>query len=104
MLSYSAWAYVFFPGGFGTLDEFSEILTLVQTLKISQVPIILVGVEYWEPLVAFFKEKMSKENMIDKSDLSLFVLTDSDDEILEAIKNAPITFGVPRSHTGNKEM
>ena len=103
-LSFSAEAYVFFPGGFGTLDEFSEILTLVQTLKISQVPIILVGVEYWEPLVAFFKEKMSKENMIDKSDLSLFVLTDSDDEILEAIKNAPITFGVPRSHTGNKEM
>jgi len=95
-LAFSAEAYIFFPGGFGTLDEFSEILTLVQTAKIQPVPIILVGVEYWTPLVNFFKEKMLEENKIDSEDLSLFVLTDDDNQIIEAIRNTPVIFGVPR--------
>ena len=67
-LAFSAEAYIFFPGGFGTLDEFSEILTLVQTLKIAQVPILLVGEEYWKPLMQVFRDKMLAENMIDTSD------------------------------------
>lgn len=96
-LAFSAEAYVFFPGGFGTLDEFSEILTLVQTSKINRVPIVLVGVEYWRPLMGFFEEKMLAENMIVKDDLSLFVLTDDEDEIMETIKNTPVTFGVPHN-------
>jgi uncharacterized protein (TIGR00730 family) len=96
-LAFSAEAYIFFPGGFGTLDEFSEILTLVQTQKVKQVPIILVGVEYWKPLVNFFEENMLSQNMIDKNDMSLFVITDDEDQILEAIKNAPVVFGVPHS-------
>lgn len=95
-LAFSAEAYVFFPGGFGTLDEFSEILTLVQTRKINQVPIILVGVEYWKPLMSFFEDKMLGTKMIDDNDLSLFVVTDDEDQILDFIKNAPVVFGVPR--------
>lgn len=102
-LAFSAEAYIFFPGGFGTLDEFSEILTLVQTLKITQVPIILVGVEYWKPLINFMKEKMLEEKMIDENDLSLFLLTDDEDQIMEAIKNVPIKFGVPHNEVGKNE-
>lgn len=97
-LSFAAEAYVFFPGGFGTLDEFSEILTLVQTMKIAKIPIILVGVEYWSLLIDFFKEKMLESNMISENDLELFTLTDDDDKIIEIIKNAPVTFGVPHNH------
>ncbi len=97
-LAFSAEAYIFFPGGFGTLDEFSEILTLVQTAKIQRVPMILAGAEYWTPLMNFFKEKMLPENMIDEDDLSLFILTDDNDQIIEAIKGAPVMFGVPRNH------
>jgi uncharacterized protein (TIGR00730 family) len=94
-LAFAAEAYVFFPGGFGTLDEFSEILTLVQTAKIHKVPIILVDVEYWTPLINFFREKTLAEGMIDEEDLSLFVLTDDDDEIIKVIKKSPVTFSVP---------
>lgn len=102
-LAFSAEAYIFFPGGFGTLDEFSEILTLVQTLKIAQVPILLVGEEYWEPLIKMFREKMLSENMIDESDLELFKLTDDDDLIIESIKKGPVMFGVPHNNHGKKE-
>lgn len=98
-LSFSAEAYIFYPGGFGTLDEFSEILTLVQTNKIQRVPIVLVGVEYWAPLVDFFKAKMLSNGKITEEDLALFVLTDDDEEVLNAIKKTPITFGVPHNHT-----
>ena len=105
-LAFSAEAYIFFPGGFGTLDELSELLTLVQTLKIAQVPIIIVGVDYWKPLMTFFEEKMIGNKMIDENDLSLFILTDDEDQIIEAIKNSPVIFGVPRNHNigGRKEM
>jgi uncharacterized protein (TIGR00730 family) len=89
-LSFAAEAYVFFPGGFGTLDEFSEILTLVQTGKIERVPIILVGRAYWKNLEHFFKESMIQNKMIEEDDLSLFTITDDEDEIIDIIKNAPI--------------
>lgn len=102
-LAFSAEAYIFFPGGFGTLDEFSEILTLVQTVKINRVPLILVGVAYWTPLMNFFKEKMLAENKIDEEDLKLIVLTDDDDRIIEAIKNTPVTFGAPHNHNHKEE-
>ena len=57
-LSFSAEAFVFFPGGFGTLDEFFEIVTLVQTKKIKYVPIILAGSDYWKPLENFLKTEV----------------------------------------------
>lgn len=94
-LSFSAEAYVFFPGGFGTLDEMFEILTLVQTKKIERVPIILFGKEYWEPLEQFLKEKVLSTKMIDEEDLTFYKITDNEDEIIEMIKKAPIQDGVP---------
>lgn len=93
-LAFSAEAYVFFPGGFGTMDEFTEILTLVQTRKIPQAPIILFGKEYWQILENFFKEKLLKAGLIDEEDLSIYTITDSESEALTLIKNAPIRFGL----------
>ena len=58
MLTYASEAYIYFPGGFGTLDEFFEIVTLVQTKKIRKVPIVLFGREYWEPLLAFIEKTL----------------------------------------------
>lgn len=93
-LAFSAEAYIFFPGGFGTLDEFAEIVTLVQTNKIKKVPIILVGEEYWQPLIVFFRDRLLKEGKIDATDLELFTLTDDDDKIIEMIKKSPVEIGV----------
>jgi uncharacterized protein (TIGR00730 family) len=90
-LSFSAEAYLYFPGGFGTLDEFFEILTLVQTHKITKVPIILVGSEYWEPLDGFIrKHLLGKYNTISKEDTTLYKILDNEEEIVSIVKNAPI--------------
>lgn len=90
-LAFSAEAYLFFPGGFGTLDEFFEILTLVQTRKIEKVPIILVGKDYWEPINKLIKELLyDKFKTIDKEDLGLYTVTEDEDKIVEIVKNAPL--------------
>ena len=90
-LKYSV-ATVIMPGGFGTLDELSEILTLVQTRKMSPIPVAFFGKSYYEPLMAFY-DNMLKEKMIEKEDLSLFIVTDDVDEIISYIeKNARIIF------------
>lgn len=87
MLTYASEVYIYFPGGFGTIDEFSEIVTLIQTKKIKKLPIVLYGKEYWSPLVEFFKHSMLEENKaIDASDLDLFFVADSVDEAFEYIK------------------
>ena len=93
-MSFCAEAYIFFPGGFGTLDEFTEILTLVQTGKIRKVPIILVGTEHWTPLLNFFKDSILGKGMIEEIDFSLFTLTDDDNKIIEIIKNSPVQVGI----------
>lgn len=89
-LTYSAEAYVYFPGGFGTLDELFEILTLVQTHKIVPVPIILFGSYFWKPLEHFIREFLIKNGKIDEADMKLFTITDSIEEAVEIVKNAPI--------------
>lgn len=90
-LAYSAETYLFFPGGYGTMDEFFEILTLVQTNKVAKVPIVLVGKEFWEPLVRYCKEMLlDTYATIDAQDLDLFTVTDDEDVILDIIKQAPI--------------
>jgi predicted Rossmann-fold nucleotide-binding protein len=89
-MRYGSEAYLFFPGGFGTLDELMETLTLVQTQKVSRMPIILVGVDFWQPLDDFIKKDLAAEHMIGESDPSLYVITDDEDAILEIIKNAPV--------------
>ncbi|MCX6703467.1 MAG: TIGR00730 family Rossman fold protein [Candidatus Zambryskibacteria bacterium] len=97
-LSFAAEAYIFFPGGFGTLDEFFEILTLVQTKKIEQVPIILVGSDFWGGLQKMLKEELLSRGTIDPDDLNLYTITDDENLILDIIKKAPIRNGVPLGH------
>ena len=82
-LKYSVGA-VMMPGGFGTLDELSEVLTLVQTRRMSQIPIVFFGKEYYQPLLDFFN-KMLEYKHIDKEDLNLFLVTDDVDEAVEYI-------------------
>ncbi|MFZ1075125.1 MAG: TIGR00730 family Rossman fold protein [Minisyncoccia bacterium] len=86
MLTYASEVYIYFPGGFGTLDEFFEIITLIQTKKIQKVPVILFGKEYWEPLLSFIEQTLYKESAaIDKNDLELYNLVDSVDEAYDYI-------------------
>lgn len=91
-LSFSAEAYVFFPGGFGTLDEFFEIITLIQTKKIEKVPIILVGSDFWSRLDMFIKEELLSRKAINKEDTDLYLITDDEDKIIDIIKNSPINY------------
>ena len=87
MLSYHGSAYIFFPGGYGSLEELFEILTLVQTKKMRRVPIILVGKEYWGPLFQWIeKESYRKLRGVDKEDLSIPSLVDTAEEAQELIK------------------
>lgn len=89
-LTYAAEAYIYFPGGFGTLDELFEILTLVQTNKIERVPIILFGSYFWNPLETFIRELLLKNEKIHEADMKLFIITDSIGEVIEIVKSAPI--------------
>lgn len=85
-LTFTARAYIYFPGGFGTLDEFFEILTLKQTGKINPIPIVLVGSSYWQPLLDFvYQQLRDTHHTIDSDDTSLFVLTDDLDEVIQII-------------------
>lgn len=86
MLTYASEAYIYFPGGFGTLDEFFEIVTLVQTKKIKKVPVILFGKAYWAPLLEFIENKLYKEHAaIDKIDMELYTVVDTVDEAYDYI-------------------
>ncbi|MEK7627721.1 MAG: TIGR00730 family Rossman fold protein [Patescibacteria group bacterium] len=91
MLAYSAQAYVFFPGGFGTLDEFFELITLVQTKKIFvKIPIVMIGKEFWSPLFEWIKTDVyGKFNFIGKEDMRIYSIVDSAEEAFEIIKNSP---------------
>lgn len=86
MLTYASEVYVYFPGGFGTLDEFFEIVTLLQTKKIRKVPILLFGKEYWNPLIDFIEQTLYTERaLIDRGDMELYRLVDSVDEAFDYI-------------------
>jgi uncharacterized protein (TIGR00730 family) len=78
-------AYVVLPGGFGTLDELSECLTLVQTGKSRRIPIILCGSPFWRGLVDWMREKLVGEGMIGERDLDLMQAIDDPDAVVEAI-------------------
>jgi len=89
-LKYSV-ATVMMPGGFGTLDELSEVLTLVQTNRMSKIPIVFFGRDFYEPLLKFY-EKMHEMKYISPDDTKLFILTDDVEEVVDYIsQNAPIT-------------
>lgn len=86
MLSFASEVYIYFPGGFGTMDEFFELITLIQTKKIERIPIVLYGKEFWDPMVQFFDEHMQKKfQTISKEDMELFRVVDSVDEAAKYI-------------------
>lgn len=87
ILSFASEVYIFFPGGFGTLDEFFEIVTLVQTKKIKPIPIIAVGKEYWTPLFNWIKSDVyGRDKAIDEEDMGIYHLVDSAEEAEVLIK------------------
>jgi len=88
-LAASAQAYVYFPGGFGTIDELFEILTLIQTEKSEKIPVVLVGKEYWGGLEDWIKEfQLEKLATINKSDLDLFSIVDTAQEAFDLVKDS----------------
>ncbi len=91
MLSFASEVYIYFPGGFGTLDEFFEIITLVQTKKIKPVPVVLINKEYWTPLLNWIKQDVyGKNKAIDEKDMNIYKLVDNADEAIEYIRSLNI--------------
>ncbi|MBR2588725.1 TIGR00730 family Rossman fold protein [Candidatus Saccharibacteria bacterium] len=84
MLSMASKTYVYFPGGFGTMDELSEILCLMQEDKMPHMPVFLFGKSYWRPLERYFRNKFLKEKMIKAADLHIFKITDDLEDIVRA--------------------
>ncbi|MDH5357566.1 MAG: TIGR00730 family Rossman fold protein [Gammaproteobacteria bacterium] len=78
--------YVVFPGGFGTLDEFFEALTLIQTKKIRQFPVILYGSAFWNGLIDWLKDQMLEAGCISEEDFNLFQIVDTPEEVLPIIQ------------------
>jgi len=78
-------AYVIFPGGFGTMDELFEALTLIQTRKIRNFPVVLFGAQYWRGLLAWLTSTMLNEKMVGSADLGLLHLTDSPKDAVDFI-------------------
>lgn len=85
MVNYSV-AFAFFPGGFGTLDEFGEVITLMQTKKIAGVPIVLIGKNYWNPFISWLHDYALQQSLISPADLAMIQITDDADEALEMLK------------------
>lgn len=88
MLAYAASALICFPGGFGTLDETFEVITLIQTGKMPKVPVILVGVEFWTPLHTFIKGSMLEGlALISHGDEKLYTITDDLNEVKRIVED-----------------
>ncbi|GAB3207749.1 TIGR00730 family Rossman fold protein [Marinactinospora endophytica] len=83
-------AFVVLPGGFGTLDELFEAITLVQTGKVTRFPVVLVGTEFWGGLVEWIRGRLLDEGVISPSDPDLMYLTDDADEVVETIRKAHV--------------
>ena len=92
-LKYSV-AIVIYPGGFGTVDEFSEALTLIQTSKVRTVPLVAVGKEYWKPLFDWFRGTMLRDHMICEEDLNLCHVAENADDAFHYIKSVHDRSGV----------
>ncbi len=88
MLVKYSYAFVVLPGGFGTLDEIFETLTLVQTGKILNFPVVIMGTDYWQPVVEFIRGKMVSEGTIDADDAQLFTFTDSPETAASIIRDS----------------
>jgi len=80
-----AQGFIVFPGGFGTLDELFEVLTLIQTHKIDSIPIVLIGREYWHGMIQWLQEKLIADGYISPEDVDLFLLTDDPAEAVQHV-------------------
>ncbi len=76
---------IIMPGGFGTFDELFETITLIQTRKMNRIPIILVGVDFWRPILTFFEKEMTGNGLIDKTDLKLYEVVDTAEEAVKKV-------------------
>ena len=81
-------AYIIMPGGFGTLDELFEAVTLIQTQRIKPLPVVLVGVDFWSGIIDWVKATMLSEGNISPEDLDIFNITDDPDEVLRIVKTS----------------
>lgn len=98
MLVKYSYGFVIMPGGFGTMDELFETLTLVQTGKIKDFPLVLMGSDYWNPILDFMRNELSDAGAISPDDLDLIKLTDSVDEAMEHLREHAIEeFGLEYS-------
>jgi uncharacterized protein (TIGR00730 family) len=88
-------AFVFMPGGFGTLDEFFEVITLVQTQRIPRYPLILFGKAYWKGLLKWMKGTLDKSGFISEGDLDLITITEEPQEAVEVILDYLRRIGPP---------
>ena len=82
-----AFAFVYFPGGFGTFDEFFEVVTLVQTGKIERFPLLLYGAEFWGPVMTWMKTTLLDQGYISPEDPSLFKIVNSPEEVLKEVQS-----------------
>src|SRR2546428_5910560 len=87
--------FVFMPGGFGTLDEFFEVVTLAQTQRIPEFPLILFGRDYWKGLIRWMKQNLEQTNFISPGDLDLFTVTDDPHEAVDIILDYERRVGPP---------
>jgi uncharacterized protein (TIGR00730 family) len=85
-------AFVVLPGGFGTMDEIFETATLIQTGKIADFPLVVMGEEYWRPLLSFMRETMVPRRTIDEDDVDRLLITDSVEEALALIRDSARRF------------
>ena len=95
MLVKYSYGFVAVPGGFGTMDELFEVATLIQTGKIKNFPVVLLGVDYWSPLLAFLRQSLLANAAILARDLEAILLTDSPEDAVAHIQRCAIeTFGL----------
>lgn len=98
-LAFAAEAYIFFPGGYGTLDEFYEIVTMVQTRRVEPVPLICVGSEFWNSFDSIHKDLLKNTlETISEGDEKLYKITDDEEEIIRIVKAEPIRNGIEYPH------
>jgi uncharacterized protein (TIGR00730 family) len=90
MLVKYSYAFIAMPGGFGTLDEIFETATLIQTHKIKDFPIVMVGKEYWRPLIDFLRGRLVESKTVDPIDVERIMLTDSAEEAVQVVRDAAL--------------
>ena len=99
-LTFASEAFIFYPGGLGTLDELTEVLTLIQSRKIENVPVFLVGSEYWKGFDELIKHSLLERGLIDQDDIAIYAIVDNHEDIVRTIKGIPVRAWLPFDHNG----